>query len=87
MHLGHWWGIYVLSGIVGFFLTLSVSTLIAPYFSKIGKDSLYYYGLHYCVIWIVDSIVGGLPCAIITLVFTLPLVILYKKLTGLIIKF
>lgn len=79
MCLGYW-PLYILSCCLGSFFIIALSTFVFPEFvQQLGRNSMYYYGLHYCVIWIVDSFFGGLVCAIITLVLTYPLVVLYKK--------
>lgn len=79
MCINHWW-LFLLSGILGCFFTLSISTTFrSSIVQQIGRDSLYYYGLHYLVIWIVDTSFTGILCAIITTLFTFPLVYFYKK--------
>lgn len=76
--------LYICSGIAG-----SLSMIYASqYFIKIpiqtlGRDSLYIYGLHYVVIALVDKVLFGVGCAIVTLLLTLPFVILFKKFRSL----
>lgn len=80
MYLGHWW-LYLISCLLGCIFTLGLSKIINfSLLQQIGRDSLFYYGLHFCVIWIVNSFVGGVICAIVTIAITYPLIILYKKI-------
>ncbi len=80
MHLGYWC-LYVFTSFFGTLLTLSISSHISSSLIQwIGKNSIYYYGLHFCTIWIVDSFTNGIVCAILTLFITTPLVLGYKKM-------
>ena len=50
------WPLYLLSGIAGSLFTISLSQLIKHqgFLSSIGKNSLYYYGLHYEILGIIS---------------------------------
>ena len=80
MSLG-FWPIYMVSCLSGTYIILSVCFIIkSNILSLIGRDSLYYYGLHYCCIGIVAKVLGGVWCMFITLLLTAPLVYVFKIL-------
>lgn len=76
------WPLYVLSGLTGSFFIVSISIRLEgiKILSKLGKDSLLYYGLHYEVLGIIDKIVNnGIFQTIITLFILWWVIFLYKK--------
>lgn len=77
--------LYICCGIVGSLSTICVSQYLTkiPYIQMVGRDSLYVYGLHYVIISLVDKVLLGVECAIVTLLLTLPLVMLFKKFRSL----
>lgn len=80
MNLG-FWPIYIVSCLSGICIILSVCFIVkSKILSFIGRDSLYYYGLHYCFIGIVGKVLGGVWCMFITLLLTVPLVYIFKTL-------
>jgi fucose 4-O-acetylase-like acetyltransferase len=87
MRLG-FWPLYILSGIFGSFL-ICIIAMFAQNFNflqMLGKNSLYYYGLHYLFIGIIEKIVnvkwGGIIQTLLTFGILIPLVYLYNKLKS-----
>ena len=73
------WPLYLLSCFGGTVTVLAFSFIVkAKVLSLIGKNSLYYYGLHYCIIGIVSKVVGNVWCMLLTLLLTTPLVYGFK---------
>lgn len=82
MNLG-FWTIYMVSCLSGTCIILSACFIIkSKIISIIGRDSIYYYGLHYCFIGIVSKMLGGVWCMFITLLFTAPLVYIFKTIKS-----
>lgn len=82
MNLG-FWPIYMVSCLSGTCIILSACFIIKnKIISIIGRDSIYYYGLHYCFIGIVSKMLGGVWCMFITLLFTAPLVYIFKTIKS-----
>lgn len=87
MRLG-FWPLYILSGIFGSFF-ICIIAMFAQNFNflqMLGKNSLYYYGLHYLFIGIIEKIVnvkwGGIIQTLLTFGILIPLVYLYNKLKS-----
>ena len=53
--------LYIISGMAGAILIIAVSQTISKdyVFNRIGKNSLYYYGLHYEVLGVTNKVIGG----------------------------
>lgn len=77
------WGLYLISCLGGTFVILSISYFIKNRFlQKIGENSLYFYGLHYCIIGIISKILFGIWCTIVTLMLCIPLVYIFKNIRN-----
>lgn len=71
--------LYLLSCLGGTLVVLALAHIVGgKVISLIGRNSLYYYGLHYCIIGIVGKMVGGVWCMLLTLLLTTPLVFGFK---------
>ena len=80
------WGnipIYVLCGFVGSIMIICISNYLThiPLLQGLGRNSLYFYGLHYCSLPFVANLfdMEGIVCALITLIITYPLVLVVRK--------
>lgn len=81
MNLGIW-PIYILSGVFGTALicTISIGISRCKLLEDIGKDSMYYYGLHYEMIGVVEKIIkGGILQTIITVTVLYSIIFLFKR--------
>lgn len=80
MNLGIW-PVYVFCSLCGTVVVLSVSHITNNSFLQyVGRNSLYIYGMHYCVIGLIDKICTGFLCAVITLLICIPIAHLYGKI-------
>ena len=84
MNLG-FWPLYILSGIAGtiFICTLAMFIDNSKFLQMMGKNSLYFYGLHYLIIGIVERFInvkwGGILQTVITFSVLIPIVLIYQK--------
>lgn len=63
------WPLFMLSGIAGSLALFSISRIWGKcrLIENIGKDSLYYYGLHYEILGVASQIRGGIIATILTI--------------------
>lgn len=75
------WVLYLISCLGGTIVILSISYFVnSRLLQKIGENSLYFYGLHYCIIGIVSKFLFGVWCTIVTFLLCVPLVCLFKNI-------
>lgn len=76
--------LYFASCIFGTFVTISISMIInnQKFLQWIGKNSLYFYGLHYIFLAIAEKLIpfSGILQTTITLVALIPVIFIYNKL-------
>ena len=80
MTLGSW-PLYIVSGLAGTIFICSFAMIIqnVGVFSVIGRDSVYYYGLHYEIISVVEKILRwGVLQTIITIAILYPVINIWK---------
>lgn len=82
MSLG-FWPFYLLSNFWGTIAVCAIAMNISKckFFQGLGRDSLYYYGLHYEVMGIIEKIFkGGILQTVAAFAILVPIVRLYKKM-------
>lgn len=79
-----YWPLYVICGISGSILIYFIASRFSSIalFKTLGQDSMYYYGLHYCLIGVVEKIpyIGVVGRVILVIAILYPLIILWHRL-------
>lgn len=86
MSLG-FWPVYLFGGLFGTIAVCALSMIVfkCRFFQCLGKDSLYYYGLHYEAIGVIEKIFrGGVLQTFVCFAVLIPIVIVYKKVKALV---
>lgn len=76
------WPLYIISSLFGSIFLCSTAMLLEDFkvFSILGRDSLYYYGLHYEVLGVIEKIVPwGVMQTALTFIVLFPIITAYKK--------